>query len=265
MSLYIREDPRFLAECLTSILKQSLQPDEVVIVLDGPITDQLEATLDKFRQKTTLLRIERQPINRGLGHSLAVGVNACRNELIARMDTDDVMRSDRLELQLAEFERDPNLQICSSNILEFDGQPDNVIGHRRVPESDVEIRRFSKKRNPFNHMTVMFKKSAVLKAGNYQPLTGFEDYYLWARMLKQGDRARNIQQDLVFARTGKEMFSRRGGVSYLIPGIKGRYKVYRAGLGGLVDFIIVSAVHIVFSLIPNSWRQKLYVSRLHAS
>ncbi|WP_461215931.1 glycosyltransferase [Lacticaseibacillus sp. GG6-2] len=264
MSLYIKERPEFLEASLQSIRQQSLPPDEVVIILDGPITSGLQQVLDKFQVVMPGLRVLPQAHNQGLGIALAIGVKACKNQLIARMDTDDIMARNRLERQAHQFASQPTLGICSSNITEFDGDIEHVVGHRRLPETDEEIRQFSKRRNPFNHMAVMFKRDAVLAAGNYQPLKGFEDYYLWARMLKQGTIAYNVQEDLVYARTGADMYLRRGGISYLVSGIKGRYHVYRAGLGKLSDFVLVSGIHVVVSLMPNQLRGWVYAKKLHA-
>ena len=180
------------------------------------------------------------------------------------MDTDDVMRADRLELQYRQFESDERLSICGSNIREFEGKVGHVIGHRVVPETNEQIRSFSRRRNPFNHMAVMYKRNAVLAAGNYQTMPGFEDYYLWARMLKAGSKGFNIQEDLVSARVGLDMYARRGGLKYLWPGIRGRFYIYQAGLGNLSDFLIVSCVHIVVSLMPNNLRGWLYAKKLHS-
>lgn len=264
MSLYIKEQPEFLKASLASISHQSLPPDEVVVVLDGPITPALQQVLDEYKGVIPGLTLLPQKQNQGLGVALAIGVKACHNSLIARMDTDDIMASNRLERQAYQFQVQPSLGICSSNIVEFDGQIDHVVGHRELPESNQAIRQFSRRRNPFNHMAVMFRRDAVLAAGNYQPLNGFEDYYLWARMLKRGTTAYNIQESLVYARTGANMYARRGGTAYLLAGVKGRYHVYRAGLGTLPDFLLVVTIHIIVSLMPNRLRGWLYRKKLHA-
>ncbi len=264
MSLYVKERPEYLRQSLTSIFRQTLLPDEIVVVLDGPITKALQAVLDDFSRQTQRLHVLPQAINRGLGKSLAVGVEACQYELIARMDTDDIAEPTRLAEQYSEFIADSELVICGTNIAEFDGNIDHVIGRRHLPENDAEIRAFSKRRNPFNHMTVMFKRQAVLDAGNYQPMAGFEDYYLWARMLRLGGKTHNIQRDLVFARTGANMYARRGGLKYLVPGLKGRWAIYRVGLGSLFDLLFVSAVHVVVSIMPNRLRGWFYETKLRS-
>ena len=263
MSLYKKENPKFLRESLNSILSQTLLPQEIVIILDGPITVDLQNVLNDFMlKKPDLFRVLPQKSNKGLGISLAIGVNACKNELIARMDTDDIMVTSRFKMQVQQFIDDSNLSICGGNITEFTGSIDNVLGHRNVPETNEEIRYYSRKRNPFNHMSVMFKKSRVIDAGNYLPMNGFEDYYLWARMLKSGNKSYNIPKNLVFARTGTNMYRRRGGWKYLKDGVRGRYYICRAGLSTPVDFILVEGVHIVVSLLPNKLRQWFYETKL---
>ena len=109
MSLYIKEKPENLVECLESILCQTVMPDEIVIVKDGPLTDELEKTLADYAAKNpelyTFVPLEK---NVGLGLALAEGMLHCKNELVARMDTDDISRKDRFEKQLAEFEKTPS-------------------------------------------------------------------------------------------------------------------------------------------------------------
>lgn len=263
MSLYDKENPRYLKECMESVFQQTVLPNEIVVVFDGPINEELQQVLYRYyNHHPELFKIVKLEHNLGLGIALAEGLKFCSYRLVARMDTDDIMVPERLEMQLNYFAQYPDTTILGSNINEFEGTIENVIGKRNVPETNTEIRAFSKKRNPFNHMTVMFDKNVIIEVGNYQPLPGFEDYYLWARLLKAGFKGHNLQQVLVYARTGKEMYSRRGGMHYLIPGIKGRYKVYQGGLGSLKDFSIVVGGHTIVSLLPNKLRGKFYQNKL---
>ena len=122
MSLYIKEKPEHFSACIESILSQTVLPDEIVIVLDGPISDELKVVLDSYVEKhPKLFNIIPLQENKGLGLALQEGMLHCKNELIARMDTDDICRKDRFELQLKEFENDLNLDVCGSHILEFEG------------------------------------------------------------------------------------------------------------------------------------------------
>lgn len=263
MSIYVKEKPEYFIQAMESTLNQTVQAQEIVLVEDGPLTDELNELVQQYQTKLgdqlTVIPLKE---NQGLGTALAIGVEKARNELIARMDTDDIMAENRLEVQYQEFLAHPDLTIIGSNIIEFEGTTDNVLAKKRMPKTNEEICAFSKKRNPFNHMTVMFKKAAVLSVGNYQPMQGFEDYYLWVRLLKANFVSLNIQQDLVYARTGVEMYARRGGISYLIPGLKGRWAIYKAGLGHVSDLIIVSSIHIVISLMPNKLRGSFYQKQL---
>ena len=201
MSLYIKEKAEYFCECMDSLLSQTIVPNEIVIVLDGPISSEVEQRLLEYEKKNPNL-IKRVPLekNMGLGLALKEGVCHCSNDIIARMDTDDIARRDRFELQLKEFEKNPELDICGSHIIEFEGTIDNKLSERKVPITHEEIAQYQKKRSAFNHMTVMYKKSAVLKAGNYEHCPLMEDDMLWIRMLLSGARCLNIDDYLVYAR-----------------------------------------------------------------
>ena len=216
MSVYIKENPEYFRQSLKSALGQTVKAKEIVLILDGPITTELQEVIIDFKKDNLeVLKVVPLDNNVGLGKALAIGVEVCKYDLVARMDTDDIMLPSRIEKQYSEFTKDPNLTIVGSNIDEFYDSPKSIVGRRIVPETNREIREFSKKRNPFNHMTVMFKKKAVLDVGNYQPMMGFEDYYLWVRLLKAGYKGKNIQESLVYARTGEGMYARRGGKNIL--------------------------------------------------
>lgn len=263
MSVYIKEKPEYFRESLKSVLSQTVLVKEIVLVLDGPITAELQLVIEELKSiKPNLIRLVPLQENVGLGKALAIGVEECTYDLIARMDTDDIMMSSRIEKQLTEFTNDPKLAIVGSNIDEFYNSPESIVGRRVVPETNEEICSFSKKRNPFNHMTVMFKKNAVLDVGNYQPMMGFEDYYLWVRLLKEGYKGKNIQESLVYARTGEDMYARRGGKRYFRDGLKGRKAIYHAGLGSFFDYTISCSAHIIVSLLPNKIRGRIYESKL---
>lgn len=215
MSVYYKEKPDFLARALDSMFNQSVAPDEVVIVEDGPLTDGLYGVLNEYSEKYTN-RFKRvvNETNLGLGKSLNRGLEACKNEIVARMDTDDISKPERCEKQLLMFLEIPDLDVVGTNIAEFTDNPENVCSVREVPAEHNEICTFLKKRCPFNHMTVMFKKSSVIGAGGYLDWHFNEDYYLWIRMFLADCRFANIAEELVFARVGKDMFARRGGYKY---------------------------------------------------
>lgn len=264
MSLYIKEKPEYLTECMESIFAQTVRPDEIVIVKDGPLTEELEATLAGYIEKEPeLYTVVPLETNRGLGLALAEGVLHCRNELVARMDTDDICRADRFELQLAEFEKDPELDICGSHILEFEGSVDNIVAQRSVPISDEDIKQYQKRRDGFNHMAVMYKKSSVLKAGNYKSCMLMEDTYLWVRMFQSGAKAINVDDSLVYARVGKDMFERRGGWAYFKKYKSGRKTVRDTGYIGAWDYYYTVMIQLVIALMPNKLRGWVFKKLLH--
>lgn len=259
MSLYIKEKVEYAEACFESLLRQTVKADEWVIVEDGLLTDEMYQLLDSYQVKYPGL-IKRVPFetNRGLGLSLRDGVVACTYDLIARMDTDDIAREDRFETQIAMFEADPELDICGSHIKEFDGVVDNVLSQRLVPITDVEIKEYQKRRDSFNHMTVMYKKQAVLKAGNYQTCLLMEDTLLWVNMILSGAKCANVDDYLVFARTGVDMFERRGGFAYYKKYKTGRKKVYETGYISWWDYTYTLMVQFVVAIIPNKVRGMIY-------
>lgn len=264
MSLYIKEKPEYARTCFESLERQTVPADEWVIVEDGPLTPELYALLDEFQQKHPGL-INRVPLekNMGLGLALREGVQHCSNELIARMDTDDICREDRFEKQLAEFRKDPKLDICGCHIIEFEGTPENELARRNVPLTHDEIARYQKRRDAFNHMTVMYRKSAVLRAGNYESCMLMEDTMLWCRMLLSGARTANIDDYLVFARIGHDMFERRGGYSYYKKYKAGRKRVFETGYISRWDYVYTLMIQFVVAIIPNGLRGWIFKHLLH--
>ena len=215
MSIYFKENPDFFRLAIDSMIHQTITPDEIVLVEDGPLTSELYDVIEEYVVKyPNLIQIISFEKNLGLGLALNKGLEKCRNELVARMDTDDISRPDRCELQLLFFMKNPECSILGGQIEEFILSPDEVVGKRLVPETDAELKCYIKKRCPFNHMTVMFKKTAVLEAGNYQDWFWNEDYFLWIRMALNNYFFANLPETLVKVRVGKEMYSRRGGEKY---------------------------------------------------
>lgn len=263
MSVYIKEKPEYLRECFESLLKQTVQADEWVVVEDGPLTEELYSVLDEYEKKYETL-IKRVPLseNIGLGLALKEGVVNCSNEIIARMDTDDICVPERFEKQLREFQQDKDLDICGSYIIEFEGDVTNVLSERKVPLTNEEIIAYQKRRSAYNHMTVMFKKSSVLKAGNYEHAPLMEDDMLWTRMILSGAKGKNIAEPLVYARTGLAMIERRGGYAYFKKYKASRKKVYKLGLASYGDYMYTLGVQFVVALMPKKIRKWIFIKLL---
>lgn len=215
MSVYHKEKPEYLKQAIASIQAQTLPTDDFVLVCDGPLNDALDAVIAKKQQEMgKTLNVVRLAKNGGLGNALNEGIKHCKNELVARMDSDDIAYQDRCEKQIAVFYKHPEVSICSGIVEEFTSTPDVVDAKRVPPEAHEEIVEFAKKRNPFNHPCVMYKKSAVEAVGSYQDFYLLEDYYLWLRMLMAGYQGYNIQESLLHMRVGSDMYLRRAGWKY---------------------------------------------------
>lgn len=215
MSVYHKEKPEYLKQAIANIQAQTLPTDDFVLVCDGPLNDALDAVIAKKQQEMgKTLNVVRLAKNGGLGNALNEGIKHCKNELVARMDSDDIAYQDRCEKQIAVFYKHPEVSICSGIVEEFTSTPDVVDAKRVPPEAHEEIVEFAKKRNPFNHPCVMYKKSAVEAVGSYQDFYLLEDYYLWLRMLMAGYQGYNIQESLLHMRAGSDMYLRRAGWKY---------------------------------------------------
>lgn len=259
MSIYYKEKPSYFVTALDSVVNQTLLPNEIVIVKDGKLTKELDHICLQYKEKfPSLINLVPLEQNVGLGKALAIGVEHCRYELIARMDTDDVAVCNRFELQIQEFQNDATLSLVGSVINEFSTSIDKVDTIRSVPLTNEEIKAYTKKRNPFNHMTVMFRKKDVLKVGNYQPMYLSEDYYLWFRMIQAGLKMKNLAKPLVFARANKDMFQRRGGIKYFLQELKLQKIFYTTGFINVYELIRNLIIRAFFRLLPGKIRESLY-------
>ena len=215
MSVYNKENPTWLRLAIESMQAQTLPTSDFVLVCDGPLTPELDGVItEKQRQMGETLTVVRLEKNMGLGNALNEGIRYCRNELVARMDSDDIAYPDRCKKEVAIFNQYPQVSICSGTIAEFSSTPQTAHYKRILPERNDEILKFAKSRNPFNHPCVMYKKSAVEAVGSYQPFYRLEDSYLWIRMLMAGYEGYNIQEPLLYMRAGTSMYKRRGGWRY---------------------------------------------------
>jgi glycosyltransferase involved in cell wall biosynthesis len=199
MSLYYKEKDDYFNDAMCSLFEQTVKPKEVVIVHDGPLNSGLYNVISEWTSRLNIIQVI-LPENKGLGIALNAGLKVCKYDLIARVDTD---------------EKNDNLAICGANIQEVNCSDLSFISNRNVPESHNEIVNSCIKRNPFNHMTVMFKKEVVQSVGNYMDMTSMEDWYLWLRIIARNYECFNIQKNLVKARTGLEMMQRRSGFKYI--------------------------------------------------
>lgn len=214
MSIYFKEKASYLVECLQSISKQSLPPGEVVIVEDGPLTEELYQVLTEFSDSLPIKRVVLAQ-NVGLGSALNEGFNHCNYDFIARMDTDDICHPERFEKQLA-IMLDNDVDVCGCWVGEFDSCCDVISGYRKTPVLHDDIIKYASSRNPLNHPSVMYKKQVVLSVNGYEDVLFFEDYHLWLKLIVWGASFYNIPAALVLMRAGTGQISRRRGLRYAL-------------------------------------------------
>ena len=258
MSIYKAEKPSYLTMSLNSVLNQTLQASEIIIVEDGPLTTDLYAILDEFESKNPIIRRLRLSENHGSGYASCEGLKYCRYELVARMDTDDICKPNRFEVQVEFMEKNHEVDVLGTWIDEFFDVKENVVSIRKVPEGSKGLYEFGKKRNPMNHPTVMFRKSSVLKAGSYQTCMLLEDYYLWVKMLKMGMVFYNIQESLLYFRLSHDIYKRRGGLKYAITEVKFQIELHKIGYLTIFETIRNIASRFFVRVMPVCIRRRIY-------
>lgn len=255
MSVYKNDKPNDFIEAVRSIYHQSVKPDDIVLVVDGPVGDELHGAIGQLKHEIPVINIIWLPTNQGHAIARQTGLEAAKNELCAVMDADDISLPDRFEKQLKAFEKYPDASVVGGIINEFIHTTDNVVGTRSVPEHDTEIKEYLKSRCPMNLVTVMLKKSDVMKVGGYIDWYCEEDYYLWIRLALAGYKFYNIQENLVNVRVGEEMYQRRGGWQYFKSEAKLQHYMLNRGVIGLLRYVYnVSLRFAVQVAMPNGLR-----------
>lgn len=259
MSVYIREQAVCLDMALESILvKQTVKPTELVLVADGPLTEELYSIIEKYKALFENLHLVQLPQNEGLGKALNEGLKHCSYEWVARMDSDDISTPNRFEKQIDCVDKNPDIQVVGSWISEFVENPNDIVSVKKVPETQHEIYIYAQGRNPMNHPVVFFKKSEVLRVGGYEHCPMFEDYWLWVRLLKNRVQFYNIQESLLLFRANNLMYERRGGWDY----VRYEYRFFNKArhIQFITTFIFFKnlMIRLGFRLVPNKIRALLY-------
>ena len=260
MSIYYNENSIYFNRAMQSVFdEQTLKPTQIVLVQDGLLTEELYTEVKKWQYRLgdvlTIIVLEK---NLGLGDALNIGLDSCDHALVARMDTDDIAHPDRFKIQIEHMIENFDCDIVGSSVTEFDDNPDFVISSRTVPCMHDDIVFYAQKKNPFNHPSVIYRKSVVADAGGYRKFHGFEDYYLWVRMIQNGSRCANISMPLVRMRVGYSMLARRGGYYYALNEIRLQYKFLDSDFITVFQFIKNLLIRIPVRLLPNRLRGLVY-------
>ena len=250
MSVYFKEKPEYLKLSIESMINQTIKPDEIIIVKDGPLTDELDTIIDNYSADSNLFTIVALSKNRGLGNALNIGIKTSRNELIARMDSDDISFPNRCEKLLLEFNKESELSIVGGQIVEFDGDIDKILPSRVVPCEYEKIVKFARRRSPFNHPTVMYKKSVIEQLGGYPSSGRKEDLDLFLLAISNGYLVSNISSPVLYYRSNIENLKRRKKWSNCKEYIEIIRKYKKRGFCSFFDYFCVFLGQILFFITP---------------
>lgn len=255
LSVYSKEDPVYLKQALNSIWNhQTLKPSEIIIVKDGPLTLELDKVVNLFSLLAPV-KIVALKENMGLGIALSHGINACSNEFIARMDSDDISYPNRFEKQIPLMQK--GYDVVSSWSIFFENSIDNIIATKERPEHHKEIIKLAKKRSPVCHPCSIIRKSKVLEAGNYRHFLFYEDYDLWVRMIMKDAKFYNLQDYIYYVRGSQSQFGRRGGLAYFKTEVKAHWSFKKSGFLSLFEFIRNIFIRFFIRLAPTFIRRKI--------
>ncbi|MBQ2753168.1 MAG: glycosyltransferase [Firmicutes bacterium] len=263
MSVYNKEKAEFFKLSLESMFKQTVPPDEVVVICDGPLTEELDEVLEYYEGLyPDILRIHRFEKNMGTGFAANTGLGLCRNELIAKMDSDDVAYPDRCEKQIRLFEKHEKLDMVGGFVSEFETEITNEKAVKKVPASHKDIVKYAKRRNPFNNQTLMYKKTKALECGGYTCNTRCEDYDFITKMIMNGAKCHNIQECLVHYRLDAGAYERRRNWKNTVGFVNVRYRNWRRGFCSFFDFLIPCVAQMILFVMPVEFTKKIYIKFL---
>lgn len=250
MSVYEKDKPEYLRLSIESMLNQTIRPEQFVLVIDGPVSEKIKEVIDTYSGDKRVFTIIELKKNGGLGRALNIGLQSCRNELVARMDADDISLPNRCEKILQCFEEDNSLDICGCNIDEFFREPNNIKTSRIVPSENKEIKQFMRRRQAFNHPTVIYRKTKVLQSGGYQKLKRKEDFDLFSRMLVNGCKSRNVSESLYLYRADENNYRRRKSWDNLKSAIYVYWRHWKRKGCSTIDFLIICCSEMIFFIAP---------------
>ena len=258
MTVYTKDNPEYFSLALDSMVNQTYSPDEIVLVKDGPVADSVQAVIDKYIEFGAPIVQVQLPQNVGLGLALNEGIKVIKNELIARMDSDDYSMPERCEIQVSEFEKNPKLDIVGCPVLEFVGTIENIVGERKVPLTNACIYKLDKKRDPWNHPTVMYRKSAVESVGCYSDYRKNQDTDLWIKMLSNKVTCMNLAEPVFRFRFDEGTYEKRKSWINTKILIEIRYKAWKSGFNSFGEFLMVSMAQLGIYILPVGFQKFLY-------
>ena len=257
MSFYEKDDPTHLFESLKSLYNQTLPADEIILIQDGPVSQDLVDVVTLWKEKLPI-KLEVVAENKGLAHALNLGLGLSSYDLVARMDADDVAHPERFNKQVSFLKQHPDITVVGSWISEFLNDPEKVESYRKLPQSPEELFQFAKRRCPLNHPSVMYRKEDVLAVGGYGHFRNQQDYHLWGKLLHKGYRLANIPEPLLFMRISPDLFHRRGGLKYFKMEYEIQKEFFENGFISRWEFYRNTVIRLTTRLLPNRLRTLFY-------
>lgn len=261
MAVYFKDDPSIFFNSIRSVIENSILPNQFLIVIDGPLNEELENVLSKALLISPLIELLRLPSNVGLANALNAGLKRVKYPWVVRADADDINLPDRFYILAKEIRSNPKIDLLGSSILEVNKE-NKELAYRKPPENESEIRKYIKYRNPFNHMSVVYRLSKVLELGGYPNIFLKEDYALWAKFISNYAMVKNIPDVLVRVSAGDEMYKRRGGIDYVKSEIYLQKYLITLGLQSILGGLILGTFRSVVFLMPNNIRGLFYLTFL---
>lgn len=259
MSVYKNDDIAFFEEAVESILDQSYLPIEIIIVVDGAVSEEINKLLVSYENEK-LFRIIRLLENKGLANALNVGIAEAKGNYIARMDSDDICFEDRFKKQI-DFIVKENLDIVGGQIIEFGKNIEDVVSFRKVPLEHSKMINFMKTRSPFSHPTILFRREVFFDLDGYDVSIFPEDYDFFIRAYLKGFKFGNIDENVLWFRLGEDRskaIKRRWGISYAKKEMKLYRNFLKLGFYNYQDFIKVVCIKIPLRILPFSIYKFIY-------
>lgn len=251
MSVYKKDEPDHFSLAVLSLLNQTFMPEEIIIVVDGVVSNEVNCVLNSYSENS-IVKIIRLNENKGLANALNVGIKNTSYPIIARMDSDDICFSDRFEKQIKAL-NEFDLDIVGGQIIEFGKDVDDIISRRIVPCEHFEIIKLLKFRSPFSHPTILFKKEVFDVLNGYDSSIFPEDYDFFVRAYLEKFKFGNVPNEVLWFRLGEnksDAIKRRWGISYA----KNEFYLYKKFLNinfyNYADFIKVVLLKLPIRILP---------------
>jgi glycosyltransferase involved in cell wall biosynthesis len=267
LSVYGKEESSNLEECLSSIFSQTIQPDEVLIIVEGEISSDLRNVLNKYiqiKKNYTIHFLPGQigPLGYGLPSCLNYGISVAKSDYIIRIDSDDINSSIRLEATKNFLNQNPKIKLLGSNICEYSEDFSKKLKIRKVPESHSDIVRYSRWRNPFNGPSVVFDRLEAIKLGGYPLVASNEDFCLWALFIRFGLLTHNLQESLVFMRAGSSIIKRRSSIRYIFGEWQSLRYLFGIGHFNLLEYVSHFLIRTFIRILPHRVIALIYTNFL---